>query len=228
MTPPALPRRLALAAAGAGLAAGWQPLRAQGDELSLPRSTPADPSTLRSALARRRSVRRYGPAPLTLAELSALLWAAQGVSGEGGLRTAPSAGALYPLELYLLPARVQTLAAGVYHYRAASHALRLGAAPVPAADLQAAARGQAALADAAAVLLIAAVPGRTAARYGARTDRYVAFEAGAAAQNVALQAAALGLGTVVIGAFDEARLARLLALPAGTQPIVLMPLGRPA
>jgi SagB-type dehydrogenase family enzyme len=78
------------------------------------------------------------------------------------------------------------------------------------------------------VLVIAAVAQRTVHRYGARTDRYVAFEAGAASQNLALQAAAMGLGTVVIGAFDDAAVARALQLPAGEQPLVLMPIGAPA
>jgi SagB-type dehydrogenase family enzyme len=156
-----------------------------------------------------------------------LLWAAQGITAAGGRRTAPSAGALYPLELHVVAARVEGLEPGVYRYVADSHKLRrtIGEASVPA--LVRAALGQQAVADAAAVFVIAAVEERTAHKYGGRASRYVAFEAGAASQNLALQAAAQGFGTVVIGAFDDGAVARALRLAPGERPIALMPIGRP-
>jgi SagB-type dehydrogenase family enzyme len=184
--------------------------------------------TLEQALARRRSERSFAAQPLALAAVSQLLWAAQGITAAGGRRTAPSAGALYPLELHLVATRVDALLPGVHRYLPAGHALQLVAAQSAAPALMRAAMGQGAVGAAAAVVVITAIEGRTARRYGARTGRYVAFEAGAAAQNLALQAAALGLGTVVVGAFDDAAVARALQLPAGEQPVVLMPIGTPA
>jgi len=183
---------------------------------------------LEQALARRRSVRSYGAQPLALAAVSQLLWAAQGSTGSGGRRTAPSAGALYPLELHLVAMRVEGLHAGGHRYLPATHALLSSSAEFTASNLQQAALGQQAVGAAAAVVVITAVEARTAGRYGARAGRYVAFEAGAASQNLALQAAALGLGTVVIGGFDDAAVARALRLPPGEQPFVLMPIGVPA
>jgi len=182
---------------------------------------------LEQALVRRRSVRRYAAQPLALAAISQLLWAAQGVTSPAGRRTAPSAGALYPLELHLVAASVDGLVAGVHRYLPATHALQLSIAAPTASALQLAARGQEAVGAAAAVVVITAVEERTARKYGARAGRYAAFEAGAASQNLALQAAALGLGTVVIGAFDDAAVARVLRLPPGELPVVLMPIGAP-
>lgn len=183
---------------------------------------------LEQALARRRSVRGYGSQPLALAAVSQLLWAAQGTTASGGRRTAPSAGALYPLELHLVATRVDGLAAGVHRYLPATHALQLSIAEAAASTLQHAAMGQQAVGAAAAVVVITAVEERCAGKYGARAARYIAFEAGAASQSLALQGVALGLGSLVIGAFDDAAVARVLHLPPGEQPVVLMPIGAPA
>ncbi len=199
---------------------------AAGGVLKAPRQS--GDMAFEQALTRRRSVRRYGPQPLALADVSQLLWAAQGITSAGGRRTAPSAGALYPLELHLVAARVDGLAAGVHRYVAATHALQLAVAEATTSSLAQAALGQSAVGAAAAVVVISAVESRTAVKYGARAARYVAFEAGAAAQNLALQAAARGLGAIVIGGFDEAAVARELRLPAGELPVVLMPIGVPA
>lgn len=227
---PALPdRRTALAAAGLGALAGLLatpgPARAS-TRLALP--VAGAPGSLQAALAQRRSVRSYGPQALTLAAVSELLWAAQGVSSDRGWRTAPSAGATYPLELYLVARQVEGLAAGVYRYTPASHAIERTLEHAVGPELNRAAGGQAAVAAAPLVLAIAAVSARTAGRYGSRASRYVAFEAGAASQNLALKAAALGLGTVVVGAFVDAAVAQALQLPAAVMPLVLMPVGQPA
>jgi SagB-type dehydrogenase family enzyme len=195
---------------------------------ALPSPDSAGGMSLVQALARRRSVRRYGTQPLALAAASQLLWAAQGTTAAGGRRTAPSAGALYPLEIHLLTQRVEGLAAGAHRYLPARHALQISNTEVTASILQQAALGQQAVSAAAAVVVITAVEVRSAGKYGARAGRYVAFEAGAAAQNLALQAVALGLGAVVIGGFDDAAVARALDLPPGELPVVLMPIGVPA
>ncbi|MFZ5661059.1 MAG: SagB/ThcOx family dehydrogenase [Pseudomonadota bacterium] len=177
------------------------------------------------ALAERHSVRDCAPAPLSLAEAAQLLWAAQGRNEAGG-RTAPSAGALYPLELYLVAGRVRDLPPGVYRYLSRDHALAKVRDGDRRAALAAAALGQAAVAGSAMVLVLAADYARTTRKYGQRGQRYVHLEAGHAAQNVYLQAAALRLGTVAVGAFDDDRVRRVLGLPAAEEPLYLLPVGR--
>jgi SagB-type dehydrogenase family enzyme len=172
-------------------------------------------------------VRRFSAQPLALAAAGQLLWAAQGLSVPGR-RTTPSAGALYPLEIHLVAARVEGLAPGAYRYRPEPHALQHSGLQVTPEALQSAALGQDAVGMAPAVVVITAVPARSATKYGARADRYAAFEAGAAAQNLALQAVALGLGGVVIGGFDDDAVAGVLQLPGAERPVVLMPVGAPA
>ena len=181
--------------------------------------------SLAQALMRRRSARSYTSQPVALAAVSQLLWAAQGITAAGGRRTAPSAGALYPLELHVVAVRVEGLVSGVYRYLPDSHSLRPAIGETVVLALSRAAFSQQAVADAAAVFVIAAVEERTAHKYGVRAGRYVAFEAGAASQSLALQAAAQGLGTVVIGAFDDLAVARVLGLAPGERPLVLMPVG---
>jgi SagB-type dehydrogenase family enzyme len=162
-----------------------------------------------------------------LADVGQVLWAAQGITNDRGYRTTPSAGALYPLEVYVVAGSVVDLEAGVYRYRPDGHLLvRIGGGD-RRADLQAAAVDQASVGDAPATLVIAAVPERTTAKYGERGTRYVAMEAGHAAENVYLQAAALNLGTVAIGAFDDDRVEEILMLPKNATPLYLMPVGRP-
>lgn len=181
--------------------------------------------TLAEALARRRSQRRFESRAVPLAMLGQLLWAAQGRSAPGR-RTAPSAGALYPLELHLVAARVEPLAPGTYRYVVEAHALqaRREVAATPAA-LQAAALDQSAVGAAALVVVITAVEARVSGKYGSRAGRYAAFEAGAAAQNLALQAVALGLGSVVVGGFEDTAVARTLKLPPDERPLALLPVG---
>lgn len=193
----------------------------------LPPTQPDAGASLGAALARRRSVRRWRDAPLSLAEVGALLWAAQGVTHADGRRSAPSAGALYPLELDLVAGRIEGLASGLFRYRPATHELASRTAGDRRAALGRAAHGQLWLARAPALVAISGVIARTAARYGARADRYVAIEVGHAAQNLYLQATALGLGTVEVGAFDDAEVARLLELEPGSRPLALLPVGRP-
>lgn len=226
-----LPARRAALAAGLGVAGclgAWSGTTyASGCvRLAPPQLGPA--GSLNDALAKRRSVRSYGPQALALSDVSQLLWAAQGVTQAGGLRTAPSAGALYPLELHVIVQRVDGLPTGVYRYAPSTHALEPGFTGSAVPSLLRAAGDQPAIARACLVLAIAAVHLRTSMKYGRRASRYVAFEAGAASQNVALQAASLGLGTVVIGAFDDHAVARALQLPPGQQPLALMPVGRRA
>ncbi len=141
-------------------------------------------------------------------------------------RTSPSAGATYPLEIYLVAGKVEGLGAGVYRYRTRQHrleALDEGDIRVP---LAVAAVDQQWISKAAMVVVFAAVFERTTVRYGKRAERYVHMEAGHAAQNLLLQAAALGLGATPAGAFNDAEVSRLLHLPVGEAPLYFVPVGR--
>lgn len=190
--------------------------------ISLPPPVQQGRMSLEETLARRRSVRDYTQEPLAYAELGQLLWAAQGITSPQGFRTAPSAGARYPLEVYIV------LPEGVYHYSPQQHRLSLHLAGDKRPDLHAVALYQAAVLQAPAVIVMAAIYQRTAERYGAtRTPRYVHMEIGHAAQNVLLQAVALGLGAVPIGAFYDEQVQQVLALPADQAPLYLIPVGHP-
>ena len=186
-----------------------------------PPETTGGPS-LTSALAARRSVREFTSKGLTREELSQLLWAAQGVTSDEGKRTAPSAGATYPLEIYVVTAE------GRYHYQPPGHRLTTLAEGDGRAKLSAAAHDQAAVGQAAATFVIAAVAARTERKYGDRATLYVKLDAGHAAQNLLLQAVALGLGGVPIGSFSEPSVAAALELPEEHEPLYMIAIGRPA
>lgn len=194
-------------------------------QLALPPPQFQGPMSVEQALQQRRSRREFAAEALSLQDVAQVLWAGQGVTDPSGRRTAPSAGARTPLELYLVAGQVTGLRPGVYRYDARSHTLLALRSGDLRAALAAAAAGQAWMRDAPALLLIAAVPSRTQARYGNRAERYVQLEAGHAAQNVYLQCTARGLATVFVGAFDESLLRQTLDLPADQAPLGLMPFG---
>jgi SagB-type dehydrogenase family enzyme len=181
--------------------------------------------SVEEVLQQRRSVRSFAALALDLRDVAQVLWAAQGVTHPEGHRTAPSAGALQPLVVYLVAGNVAGLAPGVYRYQPEEHALVLTQIGDVRVRLAAAALGQASVRDAPAVLVIAAVYQRTARKYGARAQRYVHIEVGHVAQNVYLQATASGLGTVLVGAFDDLKARAVLSLPADHVPQGLMPFG---
>jgi SagB-type dehydrogenase family enzyme len=191
-------------------------------ELKLPPPKTRGTLSLERALAERRSVREFTDASLTIAEISQLFWAAQGVTRDWGGRTAPSAGALYPLELYAVtPKRF-------LHYVPDEHTAMVVSRADLRRPLARAAFGQSAVEEAPAVFVIAAVTSRTAAKYGPRAERYVTLEAGHAAQNLLLQAVALHLGAVPVGAFSDEGVSEALGLPADHEPLYLVPVGHPA
>jgi len=198
------------------------PSRTTSSPVALPSPSVVGSASLEETLARRRSVRSFSPRPLGAAGVGQLLWAAQGMTDEDGRRTAPSAGATYPLELYALTAD------GVFRYQPADHALQL-VRPIDARpELAAAADGQECVASAPLILAITSVAARTEARYQSRAEGYIRLEAGHAAQNVLLQAVALGLGAVPVGWFDKARVGETLEVPPGETPLYLIPVGHPA
>jgi SagB-type dehydrogenase family enzyme len=187
---------------------------------ALPAPAESGALPLEQALRRRRSIREYTSRPLSAREIGQLLWAAQGVTSSEGFRTAPSAGALYPLEVYVATAQ------GFYHYEPTGHRLTQRSSRDLRPALQRAAH-QDPVGRAPAVFVIAGVYTRTAAKYGERAERYVVLEAGHAAQNLLLEAVALGLGAVPVGAFDDAGVQQALDLPSGYQPLYLIPVGHP-
>ena len=197
-------------------------LSAREATTSLPPSILEGETSLEETLARRRSVREFDDAPLTAEEVGQLLWAAQGLTDERGFRTAPSAGALYPLELYLVTA------GGVFHYEPQGHQLSAVRGDDRRPALYEAALSQEAVLQAPAVFVVTAVYARTEQKYGAeRSPRYVHLEAGHAAQNLLLQAVALGLGAVPIGAFHDEQVQEVLGLPPDHEPLYLIPAGHP-
>ena len=215
-----LPGLLLLAMVGTAVGQGT------ADTIMLPEPRHRSHVSVEEALRDRRSVRKYSSASLTLADIAQLLWSAQGVSGSRNRRTAPSAGALYPLELYLVAGNVVALPAGVYQYRPAQHALSRVAAGDKRDGLAKAALRQTSVRDAPAVIVITAVYERTTRKYGDRGQRYVHMEAGHAAQNFYLQAVPLGLGTVTVGAFSDGKVKQILDLPENEAPLYLMPVGK--
>ncbi len=199
-----------------------------GSTILLPSPRHESRTSIEETLLTRRSVRTFTGDSLSISDAGQLLWAAQGITDPGGFRTAPSAGALYPLEVALVVKNVDGLKPGLYRYLPEGHQLRLLAEGEFSDPLSAAALLQPAVKNAPAVIVISAVPERTTIKYDARGMQYVFMEAGHAAQNVCLQAVALRLGTVTIGAFDEDRIVETLDLPEREIPLYLIPIGHPA
>ena len=182
---------------------------------------------LEQLLRERRSVRGYADAPLARDEVMKLLWAGQGITSPQGGRTAPSAGALYPLELYVVAGNVSDLAPGVYRYSPESNGLSQVKEGDVRASLAAACLGQSPVRSGAVDIVIAAVYERTAIKYGSRAERYVHLEAGHAAQNICLQAVALDLGLVTVGAFSDVAVKAIVGMSEGETPLYVLPVGRP-
>lgn len=182
---------------------------------------------LERALFERRSVRELSDVLLSLAEVSQLAWATQGLVSRSGHRTTPSAGALNPLELYLVAGNVRELAAGVYRYEPQEHRITRVAMGDCRSALAEAALGQAWLEDSAAILIIAADERRTTRKYGQRGVHYVHMEAGHSGQNALLQAVALGLAAAPVGALEDEAVRAVVGLPADEQPLYLIAVGRP-
>lgn len=197
------------------------------EPISLPRPKLRGEISVAETIKKRRSVRDFVDATLSLREVSQLLWAAQGVTAADGGRAVPSAGALYPLATYLVVGQVRGLEVGAYKYHPRGHTLK----QVTHKDLRepmAATAEQEWISDASVILAWSAVYGRTTRTYGKRGRIYVHMEVGHAVQSASLQAVALNLGSVVVGAIDEDEVRRMLRLPKYQVPLCLMPVGQPA
>lgn len=196
------------------------------DMIQLPDPTTDGDISLEKALTLRRSVRSYSSDALSLNDISQLLWSAQGITNERGFRTSPSAGATFPLEMFVVSNNVNGLSKGVYHYSPFENTLELIHLNDISAELMLASHSQSMISESAAVIVFGAVFERTTDRYGERGIRYVYNEIGHASQNLHLQAAAMDLGTVVIGAYRDEEVEEILDLDPDIRVLYMMPVGR--
>ncbi len=194
--------------------------KSRGETVKLPSPTYDGAVSIERTLAERRSIRSYKEEPLTLNELSQILWAAQGITEpKKGLRTAPSPRALYLLELYVLPGNVSNLPMGIYKYQPQGHELVKIADGDKKAELFKAV-GQAPIKNAPVALVISGLSEKT------QSPTWMYLEAGHAAQNVYLQTVSLKLGTVAMGGFKEEEVRKVLNLSEKEQPLYIMPIGK--
>jgi SagB-type dehydrogenase family enzyme len=195
--------------------------------------------SLEETILRRRAVRRYRREPLDLSQLSQILWSAQGITGTREFRAAPSAGATYPLEIFVVVGKQgvtaskakqapKELQAGIYHYEADSHSLSLHKPADLRPDLARATLDQEFIIDAPVDIVICALYHRTSYRYGRRGERYVHMEVGHVGENIHLQAVALGLATLEVGAFHDEEVSKVLGVEEQIKPLYIMPLGKAA
>jgi SagB-type dehydrogenase family enzyme len=180
---------------------------------------------LNPILQQRRTHRTFARQSLSLAQVAQLLWAAQGVNAREGYRTAPSAGALYPLELHLVAGQVEGLPVASYRYDAVRHQLQREKTGDLRQAIAVAALHQDWIEQAPAIVVISAINTRTTRKYASRGIRYIHMEVGHASQNLLLQAVALGLVAATVGAFDDEHLGRLLGLADEERPLVILPVG---
>ncbi|MEL4304468.1 SagB/ThcOx family dehydrogenase [Methanococcoides sp. LMO-2] len=194
-------------------------------EIELPEPTIQSGFSIEQTLSERRSLRSYSGEALSLSDVSQLMWAAQGLTLDNFFRTAPSAGALYPLEVYLVVGNVDGMNAGVYRYVPSRHSIVKVLDGDKRDDLCRVSLSQPQIRDAAAVVVITAVYSRIMVKYGNRGVRYAHIEVGCAAENIYLQGMSLGIGTCAVGAFEDEKVAAILDLPVDEEPLLLLPLG---
>lgn len=196
----------------------------KGVTMKLPEPKLESQTSVEQALLKRRSVREYEEDSLSLEQISQLLWTAQGITSEWGGRTSPSAGALYPLEIYLVVGKVKGLKPGLYHYEPGKHSVVQTRDGDLRGKLTEASLEQDEILNAPISIVITAVYERTMKKYEQRGIRYVHMEAGAAGENIYLQAESLGLGTVFIGAFEDEEAKKVLGIEE--DPLGIMPIGK--
>ena len=195
--------------------------------ITLPEPVYDSDTSLEATLLNRRSVRDYTEEPVTLPQLSQLLWAGQGITSPSGFRTAPSAGGLYPLKLYVVAGNVAGMPAGIYEYEPETHTLKKIKDGDQRQSLMQVVLNQKWVGQAAVDIVLTAVYEITTVKYGERGIRYVHIEAGHAAQNICLEVVALKLGAVTVGAFDDVGIQGLIGLPEDEVPLYVIPVGNP-
>jgi SagB-type dehydrogenase family enzyme len=196
--------------------------------ISLPRPSSDGKVSLEKAIKERRTIRDFRERSLSLNHLSQLLWAGQGITEPTiGRRAAPSGGALYPLDIYVLIGEngVEKIEAGVYHYLPKEHSI----SPISKGDrrkeIASASLGQMWMAKAPVIFIITAEYKRITGKYGERGVRYALIEVGHVGQNLFLQAEALGLGAGIVGAFDDLEVSKVAGLPPKHEPLLIVPVG---
>lgn len=198
-------------------------------QIQLPPPTSRGSMSLEEAIARRRSVRHFTQESISQSQLSQILWATQGLTDiRSGDRAIPSAGATYPLEIFVVCGTncIKGISDGIYHYNPENHSLSTHIQGDFRHELARVALEQEYIYQAPLDIVVCAVYERTMMRYGARGERYVHIEVGHAGQNIYLQATALGLATVAIGAFHDEEVREVLQLDKRIRPIYIMPVGR--
>ena len=194
-------------------------------KVNLPEPKASGMSRIEELIAKRRSIRIYKDKKLSETVISRLLWAAQGISSEDGLRTSPSAGALYPLEIRVVTGGGGELEPGVYRYIPEGHNLAREISGDMREKLSKAALFQTMIRNAPVSFVISAIYARITGKYGNRGLRYAHMEAGHAAQNVCLLGVELGIGTCTVGAFEDEEVKKVLKLPVNEEPLYILPLG---
>ena len=203
--------------------AKYNPRRQPVKIVQLPQPLSTGEISFERILAKRRSVRSFTSQPLDFMQIGQLAWAGQGITDEQtGFRTAPSAGAIYPIELYIATEN------GVFVYKPKAHSLQQISDQDIRDRLAAAALDQQAVAQAACDIIIAGSVKKLAAKYGGRAKRFMLLESGHIAQNIQLQAVSLGLGSVPIGAFDISSVRKVCQIPMSLEPVYIIPVGYPA
>ena len=203
----------------------------QPPKIHLPSPRQKGSISLEEAITQRRSIRDFTPEPISQSQLSQILWATQGITDASSrLRSVPSAGATYPLEIFVVCGRngVEGISDGIYHYDIAHHSLTLHREGDVRLALARAALDEEMIYHAPVDIIICALYERTTRHYGSRGERYVHMEVGHAGQNIYLQATALGLATVAIGAFHDEPVREVLRLDKQYKPLYIMPVGKPA
>ena len=196
--------------------------------IKLPPPSLKGKTSVEEVISKRKSVRKFRTQPLSLPQLSQILWSAQGVTGIGRHRATPSAGATYPLEVFVIVGEqtIENLEAGIYHYEVDSHSLNLYLKGDMRQKLAEAALGQSFIATCPVDIVVCALFNRTVYRYGKRSERYIDMEAGHVGQNVSLQAVSLGLATVMVGAFEDEEVRKVLKVEDQFKPLYIIPVGK--
>lgn len=198
-----------------------------GIVVTLPKPSLDSTHSIEKAISNRRSVRNFSYGAVTLKDVSQILWAAQGITGKKkGYRAAPSAGASYPLMVYVVVGNVEGLSEGIYRYDPKKHELIQTGRKDVRKDLSSASFGQSCVAEGSVVIVFSAVYNRVTNRYGKRGVRYVDMEAGHASENIYLQAESLGLSTVAVGAFTDKEVKKIIGMPFEETPLYIMPIGK--
>jgi SagB-type dehydrogenase family enzyme len=195
-------------------------------QIKLPEPLFTGEMSLEKAINERHSIRRYKNEPLFLREISQLLWACQGMVNEYGFRTVPSAGAIYPVEVYLSASNVNDLSAGVYKYHPQDHSLELIVNADKKTELCKAAKSQPCVSNAAANIIFCGDYNLVEKKYGIDRKNYIEIEVGCASQNLHLQATALELGTVFIAGFNPDEVGGIIECLERETPICIMPIGK--